>query len=353
MFCYIHIPFCEKKCKYCKFVSIWLSQKEKISKYINKLILDINNLNKKINRLESIYFWWWTPSVLQIFELELIIKTLKNKFWFKKDIEITLETTPKNISKEYLIWLKKLWINRLSIWVQTLNNKSLIEIWRGNKWDIIQSLNLIKNIWFKNISIDFIIWLPYVKIWEIKKDIEFIIKKYQFIKHISVYMLEDHYYPWNWKNISLDENDYLEEYIEVKNFLEVNWFRRYEISNFAKKWYECKHNMSYWNHSDVLAFWLWAHWFINKYRFSYFDKFEDFYKDKNFIEEKLDKNDIFLEKILFWLRTNWLKNNLQKKLDIKKVQEFIELWYLKIEDNILKLEDKWVLVLDYIIKEIV
>jgi len=169
----------------------------------------------------------------------------------------------------------------------------LKEIWRWDKWNIIEALNCIKNIWFNNISLDFIIWLPHVKKWEIKKDIEYILSEYDFIKHISVYMLEEHYYPWNWEEISISENDYLWEYIEVKNFLESKWFNRYEVSNFAKLGYECKHNMAYWNHSEIKAIWLWSSWLSklsplppllsrgegdNIYiRYSFSDKFSNIY----------------------------------------------------------------------------
>lgn len=364
MFLYIHIPFCENKCKYCRFASIWIIQEEKISKYINKLLFDINNFDKKINRLSSIYFWWWTPSILNINQLEIIINSLKNKFWFELNIEITLESTPNKITKESLIWWKNIWINRFSIWVQTLNNDSLIEIWRGNKWNIIDALKNIETSFQLSflgekkqeqivISLDFIIWLPYVKVWGVKKDIEFILNNYDFVKHISVYVLEEYYYPWKWKNISIKDIEYLWEYIEVKNFLEEKWFNRYEISNFAKVWFECIHNKAYWNHSELIAFWLWAHWFINWIRFSYPDNFKSFYNLEINFEDPLNNEDIFLENIMFWLRTRWLSKEIFKKLNTKKIQEFIDSWYLKLEENLLKLEDSWVLVLDYILREII
>ena len=276
MYSYIHIPFCNNKCKYCRFASVWIIQEKAKKKYLNKLLIDINNYDSKINRLKSIYFWWWTPSILEIDEILNIIQAMKSKFWFYKNIEINLETTPNNITKKNLVWWKKIWINRISIWIQTLNNKSLQEIWRWNKSNIFEALDLIRNIWFENISIDFIIWLPYVSIWEIQNNINYILNKYNFIKHISVYMLEDYYeindannkfdkitYPNNWTSLWIKQEDYLFEYINIKNNLKKHWFNPYEISNFAKKWYECKHNKSYWNHSNVIAFGLWAHFFIN------------------------------------------------------------------------------------------
>lgn len=159
----------------------------------------------------------------------------------------------------------------------TLNNQALLEIWRKNNDEIFKALDILSKSNIKNISLDFIIWLPFVKRWEILDNIKLILQKYEFIKHISVYMLEDYYdvedenigYLWeNYlsyrldKKTWLDEKYFIEEYLEIMDFLEERWFFRYEISNFAKPWYECKHNISYWNHENNIWFWLWAHSFL-------------------------------------------------------------------------------------------
>jgi oxygen-independent coproporphyrinogen-3 oxidase len=358
-FCYIHIPFCTSKCKYCRFASVWNLDNIKVNLYVEKLLEEIKTspltplLKGEGNFLKSIYFGWWTPGVLLPVQLEKIINSLKEKIDFDKNIEINIETIPITVTKENIIAWKNMWVNRLSIWVQTLNNDSLIEIWRGEKGNIIKSLDYISEVWFNNVSVDFIIWLPYVKKREIKKDIEYILDRYNFIKHISVYMLEEYYYPWNWNNISITEKEYLWEYIEINNFLKSKGFKRYEISNYALDWYECNHNKAYWNHSNMLAFWLWAHWYINWERFSNSNKFIEYYSWIKVIEEKLSTNDFFLEKVMFGLRTNWLENSLVEKLDNKKIYQFIEDWYMYYKKWILKISDKWILVLDYILKEII
>ena len=380
-FCYIHIPFCSSKCKYCRFASFWVLDKLKINLYVKYLLKEIREKETDFKNLKSVYFGWWTPSILDNEQLSSIINELKSKYLFDNDIEINIEATPNTISKSNIIKWKKIWINRISMWVQTLNNTSLIEIWRGNKWDIISALDIIKSFVLNsstntsltslkreeiNVSIDFIIWLPYVKKWEIKKDIEFILSNYYFIKHISVYMLEEYYdvpdsknskfeniiYPNNWNKIWIKDEDYLSEYIEISNLLKNNWFYKYEISNFAKKWYECRHNQAYWNHSNILAFWLWAHWFVNNERYSNSEEFIEYYSWKNIVKEKLNMQDLFFEKVMFQLRTNWLEKNIIKNLNLIKIEEFINWWYLKKESDKIILSDKWVLVLDYILKEI-
>jgi oxygen-independent coproporphyrinogen-3 oxidase len=242
---------------------------------------------------------------------------------------------------------ENLGINRISIWVQTLNEKSLRKIWRKDKGNIFNALDLIKKP--KNISLDFIIWLPFVEKWEVKKDIETILDKYDFINHISVYMLE-------WYKSSLKEKEFLEEYLEVKDFLEKEGFKRYELSNFAKKWFECRHNKWYWQHKNYLGFWASAHGFVWKTRFSNYDKLIEYYKNIGIWRfqksEKLSEKDLFLEKMMFDLRTTgiWKKDAL--KLNKEKIDEFVKNKYLKWWNNKLKLADKWILVLDYILGEI-
>jgi len=249
-FCYIHIPFCSSKCKYCRFASFWILDSIKVDYYVKHLITEIKNKKTDFNNLKSVYFGWWTPSILSAKQFNDIFNALNSKFKLEKNTEINIEATPITVTKENLLSWKKIGINRISIWVQTLNNESLKEIWRGEKWDIINALDVVKEVWFDNISIDFIIWLPFIKKWELKKDIDFILSNYNFIKHVSVYMLEEYYdvwdtesskfenitYPNKWESIWLNEEDYLSEYMDIKNFLNIRGFNSYEISNFSKKW---------------------------------------------------------------------------------------------------------------------
>ena len=329
--------------------------------------------------------------MLKLEQFEKILNTIKNKYILEENCEISLETTPDKISKENLIWWEKLWINRVSMWVQTLNEKSLIEIWRWNKWDISNALNNFKqhNL-INNISVDFIIWLPYVAKWEILENIKYILNKYSFIKHISVYMLEDYYsadkiietkydnitYPDDWSKQGIKDEEYLWEYSSIKKYLIEQWFNNYEISNYWKPWFECKHNIWYWNHSEILAFWLWAFWYVNNIRYANSESFKNYYAQKKIFENKLTSEDIFLEKVMFQLRTSGIEQDISKKLDTKKINYFIENNYLEsslstegfshllnMENNydsesssewqVINLTDKWVLVMDYILKEII
>ncbi|MDD5213331.1 MAG: radical SAM family heme chaperone HemW [Candidatus Gracilibacteria bacterium] len=364
MFSYIHIPFCSSKCKYCRFASTASLDKLKIQTYTEKLINEIENFNRPLSKesgLKSVYFGGGTPSVLDIKQISKILETLKTKFGFEENIEITLESTPQNINSKNLVSWNNLGINRLSMGVQTLNEDSLKEIGRDDKSVILKALDEVKKInppafnhslkegGLINISLDFIIGLPHTKKGETKKDIEYILENYPFIKHISVYMLEDHYY--NFETI-LSEDDYLQEYNEVRDFLNTRGFNFYELSNSAQDGYECKHNIAYWKHSEMLAFGLGTHGFVNNTRYSNSETFKGYYAGK-IEEEKLTENDIFLEKIMFDIRTNGISIEFLEKLNKNKIEEFLETGFLEMKDDKLILTKKSYSLGDFIIREII
>lgn len=370
MFSYIHIPFCESKCKYCRFASLGSVNKILVKTYLTHLIKNIQDFKRPdwntSGFLNSIYFWWWTPSILDESELYMILNTLQKKFWFEKEIEITLETTPKNITVQNILSWEKLWINRLSMWIQTLNDISLENIGRDKKDIILHGLELLKNSKIQNISVDFIIGLPYVKKWEILENIKFILKNYISIQHISLYMLEDYYtwetegthfdkisYPENRTKLWLKEEEYENEYGKIKKYLESIWFYRYELSNFSKLWYECKHNQSYWNHSEIAWFWLWSHSFINNVRYAYTDDFLWYYRFQLDYKETLHEKDIFLEKVMFWLRTQGVKKEIYEKFDQNKINDYIKNGYLEFKNDMLVISDTSISMIDFIIWEII
>ncbi len=305
--------------------------------------------------------------MLEISQIEKILSSLHEKFIFEENIEISFETTPDNVTPENIRGWKKLGINRVSMWIQTLNSKSLDEIKRWNKWDIFEALQNLEDENFNNVSVDFIIGLPHVEKWEIQCDIQTVLDKFNCIKHVSVYLLEEYYspdkiietkydnitYPENWDTMWLKEEDYLEEYIWVKNTLEKNTMKRYEISNYAKPWFECEHNKAYWSHKNIYSFGLWAYGYVDKIRYRNSENFPEYYKREKIISEKNSENDIFLEKMMFFLRTSWIPNIFLSELDQNKIKILLDEKYLKIENNTLQLENKWVLVMDYILSEII
>lgn len=361
MFYYIHIPFCKSKCKYCSFASFaWIEGKieeylsflkEEIREYMEDSCLRRNDrVGGNDNIVESIYFGGGTPSVLSIIQINEIISVFR-EYWNLENAEITLEMNPENVSEKYVRWLKEIWINRISVWVQSLNNKTLQEIWRSENEIIFEALENLKKAEFENVWVDFIIGLPHVIKWEIKKDIEKILRENYNIKHVSIYMLEEWFYPKNWTEISIKKDDYLEEYKLVVDFLKKEWFSHYEISNFAMPWAECRHNKSYWNHSNYRGFGLNASSFIGNKRFTNSKKFSDYYAKKLEFEEELEEKDLKIERIMFWLRTFNLDPDLIENK--QHLEEFISDWLLEKTWNKIKPTNSWIAILDFITENLI
>lgn len=355
MLFYIHIPFCKSKCKYCNFVSFANSSDLLRKQYMDSLIDEIKHffLNydlDKRGRIETIYFGWWTPTSLDISQIESILKAFPREYFFS-DIEITIETNPENIQSEFVELLSWIWINRLSLGLQSLNPLTLKEI--GRSWTdvIFNVLNILKNSTIKNIGVDFILGLPCQKKWQTARDISRILSDFPFIKHLSLYLLEDSFYPEYWKDISISKDEYLEEYTEIISFLKQNDFFQYEISNFARPSFESKHNSGYWQHKEYRWFWLNASSFIDNTRFTNASNFEDYYLRKLQFEEKLTINDLELEKTMFAIRTAGIGDDMINNKE--KLFEFLEEGFLSQDKKVYKLTPAWIIIVDYILGSLV
>lgn len=354
MYGYIHIPFCTSRCSYCRFATFANFDDLKVSFYVDYLCNDILKRKKEKKQiLSSLYFWGGTPSILSNKYLEKIFSSLKEVFEFSSDIEITLESTPQNITKTNIISWEKLWINRVSVWVQSLNNQVLKEIGRISSDEIFQALEILSQSSIQTKAVDFILGLPYTKRGDVGRDISFIVDKYPEINHISVYMLEEYTYPKSWEKHAFSESDFNEEYLHTKAIIEQLWFYRYEVSNYAKWWYECHHNKAYWNHSEMLAFWLGAHGFENGRRYSFPTNFSEYYTGKILWENPLNDDEKRIEKIMFWIRTTGFSENLVQTEQKKKLAEFLQEGFLEKTGNVITLSNKWVSVMDTILSEII
>ncbi|MCX7834258.1 MAG: radical SAM family heme chaperone HemW [Ignavibacteria bacterium] len=319
---YIHIPFCRYKCGYCDFYSI-----------TNLDIIDVfvKNLEKEINLykeqypdyiFDTIYIGGGTPSVLNVKHIDKILNTLYRCFHFDKDTEITIEVNPEDITEKHLYSksLKLLGINRISYGLQTLKKKHLIFLnrYKGIK-NLKYGLELILN-YFDNINVDVIHSIPEMKISELLDTLKYLIKLQ--IPHISAYslMIEENtplcLKVENKEIKPLNSNEEYKQYKFIKELLEENSYVHYEISNFAKKGYESRHNLKYWNFENYLGLGPSAHSMVNLYRWNNFRDIITYnkYLDKNKLpienKYKLTKKNIETELIYLGLRS--------QGVDIKK-----------------------------------
>ena len=269
--CYIHIPFCRGKCKYCSFVSF--NKQELITGYIYSLLKEISE-NYKGEQLNTLYFGGGTPSLLPI---DLLSKLVK-KFIFTPEAEITIEVNPDDCSLDYLRTLKELGFNRLSIGSQTFDDDLLKLIGRRhNSEQIIKTVEYAKLSGFKNISLDLIYGLPNQTTEGLRQDLEKFIELD--IQHISTYGLKiegGSYWGANKPDNVPDNDTQADMYEGVNEVLTKAGFERYEVSNFAKKGFESRHNLIYWNNDEYYGFGVSAHGYVDGIRYSNYCTLEEY-----------------------------------------------------------------------------
>ncbi len=281
---YVHIPFCKQKCLYCDFIS-FSNKQEKYEKYIQKLLKEIENEEQLLltYQITTIYIGGGTPSIIDSKYIEQIMQTIKRVAKLKtlENIEITIEVNPGTITKQKLEAYKNCGINRLSIGLQTTNDILLKKIGRIHSYtEFLDTYKIARNIGFENINVDLMIGLPNQTIENIKESVEEIIKLKP--EHISVYslileentpmerMVEDK------KLILPTDEEERTQYHYVKNILELQGYKHYEISNFALPYKQSKHNMNCWKQKEYIGFGVASHSYINKKRYSNTENLDEY-----------------------------------------------------------------------------
>ena len=286
---YIHIPFCKSKCKYCDFLSAPSDDATK-STYVNALLKEIKLYGFRfgkhgINRaISTIFIGGGTPSILPSIQICRILDTIQEYFSLKADAEITIECNPGTLDKIKLTDYKSVGINRLSLGLQTTNEAELKAIGRIHTYQqFLESYNTASLLGFKNINIDLMSALPYQTINSYKDTLEKILSLKP--SHISSYslILEEGTPLYDFINagnshLLPDEDTEREMYYLTDEMLSLAGYNRYEISNYSKPGYECRHNLSYWERKDYLGIGLGASSFINETRYRNITNLKEYIK---------------------------------------------------------------------------
>lgn len=296
---YIHIPFCESKCHYCNFVSFKSSTSEK-NKYINSLIREIEINKNKNDIVKTIFIGGGTPSSLNDGDILKISNSLFENFNIDKTVEFTIEANPNSFTKEKAREYKKAGINRISFGLQSTNNKLLKLINRiHTKKDFINCVKLVKNMGFSNINADILLGLPHQKLIDVKNTLNLLLKLK--LPHISCYslILEEETPLYNLiktgKMKLPNEKKTLKYYNYVLKKLKKHKIFRYEVSNFAKLGFECKHNLTYWNLNNYLGLGLNSHSKIDDIRFENFSDLKNYYEKLDNNEKPIKKETVLIE----------------------------------------------------------
>jgi len=272
---YLHIPFCSKRCGYCDFTT-YAGKESIIPAYVDSLCDEIKIVTDLCNEpliAKTIFFGGGTPSLLTLGQYEKLFKTMENCFSVREDAEISLEANPGSVNSEYLSGLKKLGLNRLSLGAQSTNNEELSFLGRiHSREDIFKSVNAARDAGFKNLNLDLIFGLPEQKFGNWKKSLSEVTSLN--IEHISLYALTiEKGTPFgalaNKGLMNIPDPDLAAEMYEWSSEeLDRVGFQQYEISNWAKSDFYCKHNLQYWHNLPYLGFGVGAHGFARDMRIS-------------------------------------------------------------------------------------
>ena len=271
---YIHIPFCASKCGYCDFYSL-AGCDHMMPDYQNALLdhLDESARSIKNYEVDTIYFGGGTPSFYGADRLVEILNALKLNGNVRLDSEITVECNPDSISLNALKLLRQEGVNRISLGVQASDNNLLKLIGRRHNFQQVKSaVQDARDAGFENISLDLIYGLPSQTKDDWARTLARIIELHP--EHISCYGLKleegtPMYEQYRNSPLLPDDDDQADMYFYAADMLERYGYKQYEISNFAAKGFESKHNLKYWNLEDYMGFGPGAHSCVDNLRYSF------------------------------------------------------------------------------------
>ena len=249
---YVHIPFCTQICYYCDFSKVFIKN-QPVDSYLEHLIEEYHSYN--IKKLRTLYIGGGTPTALSAPQLAFLLEKLTDKLDLSYLEELTIEANPGDLDQEKIAVLKDSPVNRVSLGVQTFNDRMLKQIGRSHlEKDIYENIANLKKAGFDNISIDLIYALPKQTMDDVKTNVAKAIALD--IPHMSLYslILENHTVFMNRMRrgkLPLPKEDLEAEMFDyIIAELEKAGFEHYEISNFSKPGFESRHNLMYWDNAE-------------------------------------------------------------------------------------------------------
>ncbi len=325
---YIHIPFCRDRCIYCDFVAVDLNNKKRnelireYSIYLSReLELRLENFQSRY-AIKTLYFGGGTPSLLDYEEFCIILEKLAKYINISDLCEVTIEVNPEDVNDRYALLLKKLGLNRVSLGIQSMDDRVLKSLYRHNTSKTNEyAIKTLLDHGIENINCDFIFNIP-TKEWVGVNETEFLnslleslIRVIEWgVKHISAYSftIED-FTPLSYfvRNNTIKVYDNFDkEFEEIHKLLVSMGFRHYEISNYSLEGFQSIHNVMYWKRYPFVGCGTGAWGFVNNKRYqneikikSYFHSLRDNVLPEVF-SEQLGEKETFNEIIMLGLRVD-------------------------------------------------
>ena len=295
---YIHIPFCVKKCEYCDFLS-GPADEERKKAYIEALLSEIRgipSLERDSREVTSVFIGGGTPSLIEGSEIERILETLRMLFSFAPDAETSIEANPGTLTAEKLETYRKAGIGRLSLGLQSTEDRILRTLGRIHTWqDFLESYRKARQAGFENINVDLMSAVPGQTYKDWISSLRTVAELSP--EHISAYsLIIEPGTPFAGRKLDLpDEDTEYRMYEDTASVLEEYGYEQYEISNYARKGYACRRNIGYWIGTDYLGIGLGASSLFAGRRFCNTDSMEQYLKYSS-VPEKIRKDTVVLTK---------------------------------------------------------
>ena len=277
---YVHIPFCVRKCQYCDFLS-GPSDEETKERYIEALLQEIHAVEHTEDyEIVSVFIGGGTPSALKAEAIASVMRTLQEKFFFCEDAEVTIEANPGTVDPEKLTIYRNVGINRLSLGLQSTDAEELKLLGRIHSYEeFLKSYEWAREAGFSNINIDLMFAIP-GQTGEAWRQHLYQVAELN-PEHISAYsLIIEEGTPFAEQNLDLpDEDTEYQMYEDTAEILERYGYRQYEISNYAKQGYMCRHNAGYWQRLEYLGFGLGASSLYGGMRFSNTHQMQEYLKE--------------------------------------------------------------------------
>lgn len=306
---YVHIPFCTQICYYCDFSKVFIKN-QPVDAYLQALIREFRSYD--ITELRTLYIGGGTPTSISAVQLDYLLTELSRDLNLNTLEEFTIEANPGDLTVDKIEVLQKSAVNRVSLGVQTFNDKHLKRIGRShNEAQIYSTIDALKTAGFQNISIDLIYALPGQTMDDVRSNVAKALSLN--IPHLSLYslILEHHTVFMNKMRrgkLHLPTEDLEAEMFEYIIFeMERNGFEHYEISNFTKPGFESRHNLMYWDNVEYYGVGAGASGYLDGIRYRNRGPIQHYLKgvsegNARLSEEVLSKNEMMEEELFLGLR---------------------------------------------------
>ncbi|HEN2407142.1 TPA: oxygen-independent coproporphyrinogen III oxidase [Streptococcus agalactiae] len=306
---YVHIPFCTQICYYCDFSKVFIKN-QPVDAYLQALIREFRSYD--ITELRTLYIGGGTPTSISAVQLDYLLTELIRDLNLNTLEEFTIEANPGDLTVDKIEVLQKSAVNRVSLGVQTFNDKHLKRIGRShNEAQIYSTIDALKTAGFQNISIDLIYALPGQTMDDVRSNVAKALSLN--IPHLSLYslILEHHTVFMNKMRrgkLHLPTEDLEAEMFEyIISEMERNGFEHYEISNFTKPGFESRHNLMYWDNVEYYGVGAGASGYLDGIRYRNRGPIQHYLKgvsegNARLSEEVLSKNEMMEEELFLGLR---------------------------------------------------